>query len=146
EAIDENGAAARSGGWSGEGLEVGGEVFGIVGERVEVGAFDDGGAGVVGGFYADGRTGVVTDRELLVGSCDSELEVQGVGACAEGDGRGLGCRKLWRGRRYFVCAWGEVGDRIGGVRGGGRVMGSPRTCGHHGCPGDDGSGLVGDAS
>lgn len=55
ESIDEDGASIRTGGGSGERLEVGGEVVRIVGERLQVLSPQDDGAGVGGSVSGDGR-------------------------------------------------------------------------------------------
>ena len=54
EAVDKDGAAVGAGGRSGEGHEVGGEVFGLVAEGFEVLAAQHEGGGVVAGVGCDG--------------------------------------------------------------------------------------------
>jgi len=66
EAIDEDGATARSSRRSGERLQICLQIFGIVGEGLEVTTSQDNRTGIVGRLEAYGWSAVVLYRDLLL--------------------------------------------------------------------------------
>ncbi len=103
-AVNVNLAAVRSGGGSGERVQFILQFVRIIGERVEVFAFEDETVGVAGGIDADGRR-VLIDDDLLLLDRDSERDVeQPALAGGEGDGLRRGRARSpwrWRGRCKF---------------------------------------------
>ena len=67
EAVDVNGAAVGTRGRAGQGLQIGGEVVGVIGERFEVGPAQRQGAGIAGRVGAYGRSGPVLHGHVLRG-------------------------------------------------------------------------------
>ena len=85
ESVDEDGAAVGAGRRPGQRLQVGGQIVGIVGERVQIGAAQHQRAGVVRRVDGDARRGVVLHGDLLLGGRDFQLEVQRPDAGLQGD-------------------------------------------------------------
>ena len=65
ESIDVKAPAVRSGGRTGEGLEIGSQIVGVIGERVKIGAAQDYGARVRRGFGADAGSAAILHRHFL---------------------------------------------------------------------------------
>ena len=96
ETVYEDGAAVGTRGRSGQSLKVGGEIFGIVGEGVEIFASDDDGAGVIRGFETDGWGAIGGDGDLLGFADNEEAKVEDDRSCTDGDGDRFGESQIGR--------------------------------------------------
>ena len=74
EAIDEDGSATGPCGGSRECKQVGGEIFRIIGERIQIFASDHYGRSVVGGVGRDSVFWTLVDVEFLIGELDGEFQ------------------------------------------------------------------------
>ena len=75
-AVDVNLAAARSGGWTGQRLQIGLQIVGIVGQRLQIGSAQDQGARVLRRIDADLGAGVFLHRHFLLFGGDGQLQVR----------------------------------------------------------------------
>ena len=147
EAVNENGASVRTGGWAGEGLKVGLKVIGVVGKGVEIFAAQDQGAGVRRRINVDGLGRAVLDLHLFSDRNDEQMQVEALVGRAECELGGWPGGESGRGCLNRVVAECEAGECVGprAVRLG-RSDGAARLRKGDGCAGNKSTGLIGDGA
>ena len=113
ESINVDLASPGAGRGSGQRLQIGLQVFGIIGQSREIIAAQDRGGGIVGGLQANRRPGVLFDHDLLDGRGHHQPQIHDLQGAPQRDRLRLALHQLRRGGLKRVVARRNAREGIG---------------------------------